>query len=105
MKHEKFDPTKPIVISQPVSCGPKTIEGKQISSRNALRHGCCADTLILKNENIEDYKALEATWFKAYSPKDDAEKHLVQELANSDWFLQRATRNYAEAEEGIQRIV
>ena len=97
MKHHNFDPTKPIVASP----GPTTQAGKAISSRNAMKHGCCAETLILKNENIEDYKALEATWFKAYSPKDEAEKHLVQELANSDWFLQRATRNYAEAEARI----
>lgn len=67
MSTNKFDPTKPIVVS-----GGHTEAGKQISSRNAVKHGCCAiGTLILKNENIEDYKALEATWFKAYSPKDD----------------------------------
>ena len=89
MNNDKFDPTKPVVIANPAT-GPKTNIGKAISSRNSTKHGCCADTLILKNENIEDYKALEATWFQAYSPKDDAEKHLVQELANSDWFLSNA---------------
>ena len=78
--------------------GPHTIPGKAISSRNALRHGCCADTLILKNENIEDYKALEAIWFESYLPADEAETHLVQELVNADWFLQRATRTVTQIE-------
>ena len=105
MSTNKFDPTKPVVISQPVTGGPKTIEGKQISSRNAIKHGCCADNLILKSENIEDYKALEATWLRAYEPKDDAEKHLVRELINADWFLQRATRNVASVEAQISEAV
>ena len=73
-----------------------TIEGKNISSKNATKHGCCADsTLILKSESLADFQALEATWFEAYDPETAAEKHLVQELVLSDWFLQRATRTVA----------
>jgi hypothetical protein len=82
-----------------------TIEGKNISSKNAIRHGCCADTLILKSESQDDYNALEATWFQAYKPKSDAEKHLVQELVNADWFQQRATRTLADAEVRIMNEV
>ena len=67
--------------------------------RNATWLLC--DTLILKSECQEDYNALEATWFQAYKPKNDAEKHLVQELVNSDWFQQRATRTLADAEARI----
>jgi hypothetical protein len=73
-----------------------TTEGKIISSKNATRHGCCADsTLILKSESIEDFQALETTWFESYEPGTDAEKHLVQELVLADWFLQRSTRTVA----------
>ena len=82
-----------------------TIEGKNISSKNAIRHGCCADTLILKSESQDDYNALEATWSQAYKPKSDAEKHLVQELVNADWFQQRATRTLADAEARIMNEV
>ena len=82
-----------------------TIEGKTISSKNAMRHGCCADTLILKSENQDDYNSLEATWFQAYKPSNDAEKHLVQELVNADWFQQRATRTLADAEARIMNEV
>ena len=82
-----------------------TLDGKNISAKNALRHGCCADTLILKSESIDDYKSLEATWFQAYKPKTDAEKHLVQELVNTDWFQQRATRTLAQAEAQIMNEI
>jgi len=77
----------------------RTEEGKTISSRNATKHGCCSEaTLIMKGEDIADYKALELVWFKAYKPKDEAEWHLVQEMVNADWFSQRAVRVLAEVE-------
>jgi hypothetical protein len=95
MSKNTFDPTKPVVVSP----GPTSIEGKAISSRNSLKHGCCADdTLLLKTENITDYNALKAIWFQSYSPKDEAERHLIQELINADWFLQRSTRTVASVE-------
>jgi hypothetical protein len=95
-----FESTKPVAVNAGLATGPRTQTGKQISSRNALKHGCCSsDTLILRDvEHIEDYKALEAIWFQAYLPGTEAEKHLVQELVNADWFLQRATRTVAAIE-------
>ena len=78
------------------------LTGRAASARNAVKHGCCADdTLILKTENIHDYKGLESSWFQAYKPKTEAEKHLVQELVNADWFLQRANRTVAQVEARI----
>ncbi len=69
---------------------------------NALKHGCCAvGTLLLPTERIEDLQALENTWHKSYNPTTEAERHLVQELAHADWFLQRATRAYASVESGL----
>jgi hypothetical protein len=103
MQHERpHDPGRPIVHPVSQSTGPRTTEGKATSSRNATKHGCCADsTLILANESIEDYKALEATWFMAYRPKDEGECRLVQQLVNADWFLERANRTVAEVEAQI----
>ena len=99
MNHKPFDPTKPVVVSAPnPNGGPQTQSGKATSARNSLKHGCCADTLILPTENVHDFKNLEATWTKTYTPKPDAETHLVQELVIADWFLQRATRSVAEVE-------
>ena len=99
-QHQSEAPQEPQPEPQP------ELTGRAASARNATKHGCCADdTLILKSESIEDYKALEATWFQAYKPKSDAEKHLVQELVNADWFQQRATRTLANAEARIMNEV
>ena len=69
------------------------------SSKNAIKHGCCAaSTLLLPHENEADYQALEATWLKAYNPTSDPERHLVQELVNADWLLQRTTAAYVKVE-------
>jgi len=72
------------------------------SSRNAMKHGCCANnTLLLSTESEEDLKTLEVIWLKAYNPASETERHLVQELAHADWFLQRATRSYNNVEAGL----
>jgi len=69
------------------------------SSKNAIKHGCCAvDTLLLPTESADDLHTLENIWHKSYNPSTEAERHLVQELAHADWFLQRATRAYANVE-------
>ena len=79
--------------------GPRTNIGKQASSRNAIKHGCCStETLILPSEKIEDFQALEATWFDAYSPKNDLETHLLNQIIQADWFLQRSNRALANIE-------
>ena len=79
--------------------GPRTEAGRATSSRNALKHGCCSEaTLILQHENIADYKALEATWFNAYQPREEGEVRLVRKLIDADWFLDRINRTVAEVE-------
>ena len=94
--------TEPDLLQKAQAFFDRPLTGRAASARNATKHGCCADdTLILKSESIEDYKALEATWFQTYKPKSDAEKHLVQELVNADWFHQRASRTVAQLEAQI----
>ncbi len=86
--------------------GPRTPEGRAISSRNATKHGCCADNILIlehQGETLDQFKAVEATWFAAYSPKSDAEKHLVQQLVQAEWFLLRASRTLAEVEDRCYR--
>jgi len=76
-----------------------TESGKSASSKNARKHGCCAvDASLLPTESIEDFKALEQTWLKAYSPQNEAERHLVADLVNADWLLQRTTQTVLDIE-------
>ena len=75
------------------------------SCKNAIKHGCCAaTTLLLPHESMEDYKSLEATWLKTYNPTSDLERHLIQDLINADWLLQRTTTAYAKVEADLYAI-
>jgi hypothetical protein len=39
------------------SSGPRTAAGKSKSSRNARKHGLCAENTLLPGENIADFRA------------------------------------------------
>ena len=81
--------------------GPVSAAGKEVSSRNALKHGACSvATLILPTESLADFEAL---WFQGYNANPDSpdaayEAELIRTAARADWFLQRADRSYSEAE-------
>ena len=48
------------------STGPRTDEGKQQSTRNAVRHGLTAESVIGTLEDAEDYKEFEAAVIADY---------------------------------------
>ena len=73
------------------STGPRSEEGKQISRRNAVRHGLTAETVIEGLEDPEDYKAFEAAVTSDYEAQSAAERELVLRLASLLWRLRRAT--------------
>jgi hypothetical protein len=73
------------------STGPKTARGKWHSRRNAFRHGLCAETVIEILEDVEDYKAFEATITADYEPRTAVERELVLRLASLLWRIRRAT--------------
>src|SRR5713226_446930 len=82
------------------STGPRTINGKQASRRNALRHGLTAETLIEPLEDPESYRAFEAAIVAEYLPQSTVEKELVHRLASLFWRLRRAT----SIETGLLRL-
>jgi hypothetical protein len=73
------------------STGPRTREGKARSSRNALRHGLTAETVVEALEDARDYRAFEAGILSEYSPQGAVERELVLRLASLLWRLRRAT--------------
>src|SRR5215469_10483466 len=73
------------------STGPRTEEGKEVSRRNALRHGLTAETVIEILEDPEDYKAFEATITADYDAETAVERELVLRLASLLWRIRRAT--------------
>ena len=73
------------------STGPRTINGKETSRRNALRHGLTAETLLEPLEDPESYRAFEAAIVAEYLPQTAVEQELVHRLASLFWRLRRAT--------------
>jgi hypothetical protein len=73
------------------STGPKSVEGKMRASRNAVRHGLTAETVLEPIENPEDYKAFEEALTADYEAKSVAERELVLRLASLLWRLRRTT--------------
>ncbi len=74
------------------STGPRTAEGKAASSKNALRHGLTAKTVVLSVEDPAEYEAFRATIIDSFAPAPGPEQLLTEELADALWRLKRAQR-------------
>ena len=73
------------------STGPTTVEGKQRSRCNAVRHGLTAETVIGTLEDAADYQAFELAVASGYDARSAVERELVLRLASLLWRLRRAT--------------
>ena len=73
------------------STGPRSKAGKQRSSRNAVRHGLTAETVIEPLEDAEDYAAFEEAIAASFDPETAVERELILRLASLLWRLRRAT--------------
>ncbi|HUK11030.1 MAG TPA: hypothetical protein VLX09_24390 [Stellaceae bacterium] len=74
------------------STGPKTQIGKKKSSRNALRHGLSAKSLVVMKETIEDYEDFRAAMRRALLPQDAVEEQLFERVVLCAWRLRRISR-------------
>jgi hypothetical protein len=63
------------------SHGPKTAEGKQIASLNALKHGLTASIVVLQNESEEQYQADLRDYLDHFRPQGKPETDLVHQLS------------------------
>ena len=77
------------------SNGPKTPEGKAISSANSLRHGSTAKAILLTNEEPKAYCQLAEGYYKTLQPANDVEKDLVDAMVISKWLQRRDWSNEA----------
>jgi hypothetical protein len=73
------------------STGPKTVNGKERSRANAVRHGLTAETVVESLEHSNDYKAFEAAIISDYGAETAVARELVLRLASLLWRLRRAT--------------
>src|ERR1035438_5799392 len=71
------------------STGPRTEEGKQRSSQNAIKHGLFAKLLLLPGESQEQFDALLNGFKENHKPHGATEDSLVYRLAEIHWRLGR----------------
>ena len=71
------------------STGPKSEIGKAKSSHNALKTGLTGRTVLLPTEDVAAYNQHVERFFSDHKPATDAEKGLVQSIADTEWRLLR----------------
>ena len=75
------------------STGPVTPEGKEIASRNSLRHGILSDEVYISTGHeitrAEDFAELKADLFCEFQPEGTIEALLVDRLVATFWRLKR----------------
>ena len=75
--------------------GPTSPEGRATSSKNSIKHGSCAQTLILPCESEESWLLLLNRWRRDYQPAEDSLKYdFVLKTAQAEWHRIRAHRNF-----------
>jgi len=72
------------------STGPRTEEGKAISSKNALKTGLTGRTVLLPSDNAVAFEQHVNAYFDEYKPQGLRERELVQSLAETRWRLSRS---------------
>ena len=72
------------------SRGPVTPEGKARSAQNNARHGLTGQTLVLQNEDPEQFRQLQDSYRSHFEPDNEIEKDLVDDLIAARWRLRRA---------------
>ncbi len=71
------------------SRGPVTPEGRAASSRNSLRHGFTAESVVLPTESQEDFQSLLDSYTDQFHPQGGVEIDLIQTMAAARWRLRR----------------
>ena len=71
------------------STGPRTQQGKQRSSLNALRHGLTGQTVVIPSDDRQAYDQFIRNFYSDYQPRTAIERQLVQTVADCSWRLNR----------------
>jgi hypothetical protein len=82
------------------STGPATAEGKARVSQNALRHGLTARHLVIREDEHEEFAALQLSLSEELDPQGAIEALAFHELLHAAWNLHRFRRIEAEASLG-----
>src|ERR1017187_8823209 len=79
-------------INAQKSTGPRTPEGKALSSQNAFKSGPDADPQFCYGEERADFYRLRVEYFTRFSPQSPEERFKVDTLIRNEWSLRRLLR-------------
>jgi hypothetical protein len=79
-----------------LSTGPRSVEGKAASSKNALKLGLYAQTPILPGEDPEELAALARSFTDYFRPQTPVEEAFLEDLVRAQWLKRRYRRVEAE---------
>jgi len=72
------------------SRGPKTQEGREKSSRNAIKHGFTSNSImVLDSESPDRFHEILNDFYTTYRPAGAVEKDLVEEMVAARWRIRR----------------
>lgn len=71
------------------SHGPATPDGRAISSRNSLRHGLRAKSILIPGESRHEFQTLLDDYVDQFQPQGPVQFDLVQTMAIARWRLNR----------------
>ncbi|HUI77054.1 MAG TPA: hypothetical protein VLY24_04040 [Bryobacteraceae bacterium] len=74
------------------STGPRTPEGRAVSSMNALKSGLDADSQFVAGEDSNDFAQLQHEYFDRFQPLTPEERFQVDTLIRNEWILRRLFR-------------
>lgn len=74
------------------STGPRTPQGRAVSSQNALKSGLDAESQFVYGEDRDEFATLQREYFDCYQPRTPGERFQVETLIRNEWTLRRLFR-------------
>ena len=78
------------------STGPRTPQGKAVSSQNALQSGLDAESQFVTGEDRTEFAQLQNEYINRFQPLTPEERFQVDTLLRSEWTLRRLFRAEAQ---------
>ena len=86
-----------------LSTGPRTLEGKEITARNAIRHGLMSRSKLLPGDDPSEYEAFADAMKMTWAPQGRQEQELVHQIIDATWRLRRIREMKAGAVQSLMR--
>jgi len=74
------------------STGPRSVEGKAVVAKNAIKHGLFALETLIKGENREDFDLFRDKLLEEFNPQGAVEVMLAERIVSLGWRLMRIVR-------------